>query len=79
MGVALVGSKVQAVQLPPYLPLGTGNRPLYPGDTKINNHVAPKDQSPPLTQFEICTQVYIRLIPNVNAPVGWYINSAWPE
>ncbi len=76
-GVALIGQKVTAVQLPPYAHVsGTGSRPLYPGDPK---GASLSDANNPLTKYENCTEVYVRLVPNINAPGGWYINSVWTQ
>ena len=76
-GVALIGQKVTAVQLPAYAhPLGVGHRPLYPNDPRGG---ALSDTNNPLTQYAQCTEVYVRLVREERAPGGWYINSAWTQ
>jgi hypothetical protein len=66
--------RVPLADMPNWYPGGTGTRPLYPGDSKLT---APAGL--PLTQRFACTEVYIRLVPDANAPGGWYVNSAWPQ
>jgi hypothetical protein len=73
-GTALVGNKILAINLPPYLG-GTGNRPLYPGDSRMPSPGNPT----PLTTFVECNQTFVRVVAKSGAPGGWYVNSAWPE
>ncbi|MBD1867174.1 DUF4157 domain-containing protein [Cyanobacteria bacterium FACHB-471] len=82
-GTALVktdpppNTKYLATAMPSYAhPMGTGNRPLYPGDPKMP---VPPNSANPMTQYVTPTEVYIRFVPNSAAPGGWYINSAWPQ
>jgi hypothetical protein len=74
-GTALTGSKINVAQMPTYFPGGQGNRPLYPDDPKVPN----PNNLPPLTQYENCTEAFLRITSNSKAPGGWLVNSSWPQ
>jgi hypothetical protein len=47
------------------------NRPAYPGD--------PVGAGAPMTDFEPCNRVTVRILADQGAPGGWFVHSAWPS